>query len=357
MKYVGMCAVIATCTMILGSGYAAATEKPVLVGWGIDGANLDTFMEQAADVGFDILITGSNDQEFLQRAVEAGGRHNIEIFSTIAPMNSLARLWAQRYPERPVPWQVMSEDEEAAFKFITAGDNMYLIPFQFGGEPVLTHEVLSYRIVCHGNREAWELFKPVIDTIAAVPGLGGLALDGFGYQNYHSCHCAACQEQLAEFAANNPELSPEQASEVFFREMLVDSINTLAEYARSRRADIKTLIHIWPVFTPLPLYGNLLDVDYCGQTAAWYFPWPEEKIAAYSRIIAERAAEYHPRQQGEAMMGYYDRPGRFPVKDAARVDMELRTMLENGSRRIQVCSSIDVVKNAEIAEVFKRYFK
>jgi hypothetical protein len=100
-----------------------------------------------------------------------------------------------------------------------------------------------------------------------------------------------------------------------------------------------------------------LDIDYCGQTAAWYNPWPEEKIASYSRTISQEDKKYHQRQQGVGMIGYYDRPGQFPVKDAARVDMELRTMIENGCTRIQVCGTEDVIGNREISAIFRKYFE
>ena len=57
------------------------------------------------------------------------------------------------------------------------------------------------------------------------------------------------------------------------------------------------------------------------------------------------------------MMGYYDKPGQFPVKDASRVDIELKTMIENGCSSIQVCGAKDVIENKEISAVFKKYFK
>jgi len=336
-------------------GLAAEADSVVLTGWGIDGKDPEGFIAAARAVGFDALITGSNDPAVLARYVAAGAQHQVGIYSCISPMGGLAKLWAARHPDRPMPWQVMTADEEAALTFITAGRNRYIIPWQWGGEPVMTNEVLANRIVCLSSVEARELFEPVIDTIAAVPGLAGLAFDGFGYQNYRRCHCERCEGLLAVYAAAHPELPAEQAEVAFFRDLLVEYLNYLADYARSRRADIKTAIHIWPAFAPDPLYGNRLDVDYCGQTAAWYMLWPEEKIAQYSRTIVQDAQRYHERQQGVGMIGYYDRPGDFPVKDAARVDLELRTMIENGVRHIQVCSSLDVVRNEAIAEVFRRY--
>ena len=341
--------------LAISSGFSDESKDITLVGWGIE--NHDKFFSDAEAIGFDVLITWSTDPVFLKKAVETGKRHNIKIFSSIDPMGGLGKQWSKHYPERPVPWQIMSAEEEAARTFIIAGKNQYIIPYQQGGEPIMTHEVLGTKIICFNNLECRELFKPIIDGIVSVPGIEGLAFDGFGYQNYHSCHCDHCQKLLAEYITQNPELSKDQAEVIFFRDVMVDYINYLADYARTKKNDIKTTIHIWPVFAPDPLHGNRLNVDFCGQTAAWFFPWPKEKIAEYSRIISGEAQQYHQRQQGVGMIGYYDRPGQFPVKDANRVDMELKTMIENGCRRIQVCGARDVIYNEEISAVFKKYFK
>ena len=112
-------------------------------------------------------------------------------------------------------------------------------------------------------------------------------------------------------------MSDKEATINFYRDTLVNYINYLANYARSKKKGIKTTIHIWPVFAPDPLYGNSLDLDYCGQTAAWYTLWPRDKIAKYSKIISKQAQKYYQRQEGVGMIGYYDRPGKFPVKNAA----------------------------------------
>ena len=356
MKCQSLCLGVIAALLAASPIVVAQDDALTLVGWGIDAKDLDGFMAKAADVGFDALITGSLDPEFLARAVEAGAKHNIEVFAHISPMGHVTRAWKQAYPDQPVPWQVMSEGEQAALNFISAGRNVYLIPYQWGGEPIMTNEVLTSSPVCLSSPEAKALMEQMIDTIASVPGCG-LGFDGYGYRNYHRCYCERCEGLFAEYMAAHPDVPEEEASVTFFRDMLVEYINDLADYARSKRPDIKTTIHIWPVFAPEPLYGNRLDVDYCGQTAAWYTLWPQEKIAEYSRAIVEDAQAYHERQQGVGMIGYYDRPCEFPVKDAACVEMELSTMIDNGCRRIQVCSSIHVVNNAEIADVFRRFFQ
>jgi hypothetical protein len=328
-----------------------------LTGWGTDSKNLEKFIADAEEVGFDVLISGSNDPVFLKKTVEVAKKHNIKIFSCITPMGGLGNLWKKNYPERPIPWQVMTEDEETALKFIAAGKNRYIIPYQFGGEPKMTNEVWLSKIICFNDLDARELYKPIIDDIVSISGIEGLAFDGFGYQNYRRCHCENCQKLLIEYGRKHPEMSKTEREIAFFRDTLVDYINYLADYARSKKKDIKTTIHVWPVFTSDPLYGNRLNIDFCGQTAAWYTLWPEEKIIKYSKIISENAKKYHQRQEGVGMIGYYDKPGQFPIKDASRVDMELRTMIGNGCRRIQVCGSKDVIENKEISAVFKKYFK
>ncbi len=353
-----ICVLIIAVSLAMPNVFADNNKNVTLTGWGIDEKNPDKFIAEAGAVGFDSLITWSTNPVFLKKAVEAGKRNKIKIFSCLAPMSGMENLWKKRYPGRPVPWQVMSGDEDAAFKFIAAGKNQYIIPYQFGGEPKLANEVLLTRIICFNDLEARELFKPLIDEIVAVPGIEGIAFDGFGYQNYRRCYCEHCQKLLAEYGNKQPQMAKiEKAEAVFFRDTLVDYINYLADYARSRQGDIKTSIHVWPVFTPEPLYGNRLNIDYCGQTAAWYTIWPKEKIAEYSGIISGNAAKYHQRQKGVGMIGYYDRPGQFPVKDASRVDMEIKTMIENGCREIQVCGAKDVINNQEISTVFKKYFK
>ncbi|MBN2450128.1 MAG: hypothetical protein JXR77_07045 [Lentisphaeria bacterium] len=351
-------AIVALSAALTVSGLRAGQAPPlVLVGWGIDAKAPDAFLARAEATGFQVLIAWSTDREFLGRAVEAGGRHNIRVFACISPMGGLANLWTRRYPERPVPWQVMTEAENAARSFLMAGRNKYIIPYQFGGEPTMANEVLETRIVCLRNPSARELLRLQIDGIAAVPGLEGLAFDGFGYQNYRRCHCEDCVAAFAAYRREHPDMADDAAEVTFFRDALVECIQDLANYARSRREDLRTTIHIWPVFQPEPLYGNRLDVDFCGQTAAWYTLWPQDKIARYSQVIAAEARRYYPRPQGVGMIGYYDRPGEFPVKDAARVDLELRTMIENGCRRIQVCGARDVMDNESVAAVFRKYFR
>lgn len=346
------------CSLLIAAAVRTAADEPAtLVGWGVDKKNTDAFFAQAKDVGFDALITWSTEPAFLAKAVAAGEKHGIQVFSSLAPMSGFARRWKQEHPGQPVPWQIMTEDEEAAQKFLAAGRNKYITPYQHGGEPTMTHEVLLSKIICLSSSEAKQLFETQIDEILSVQGIAGIAFDGFGYQNYRRCHCPRCQKLLDAHRKEHPDLAEKTSESDFFRIMLVEYINHLSDYARVKRADAKTTAHIWPVFAPEPLYGNRLDMDFCGQTAAWFTIWPEDKIASYAAIISGKAKEFHKRQQGVGMIGYYSRPNAFPFKSAERVGLELRTMIENGCHRIQVCSAGDVIRNPVIAAVFRKYCK
>ena len=330
-----------------------------LVGWGIErDRDMGEFFARADKVGFDAIIAWSANAEFLTKTVKAADKHGIKVFGTIRPTNErqLGTLGQMGYSGE-APWQVISEAQQCAARFISAGNNASVVPYQWGGEPVMTDEVLVHKILCLNNKQFRDKFKGYIDQILSVEGIEGIAFDGVGYQNYRCCYCKHCRELLAEYRESHKKLSEAEAEVSFFRESLVDYINSLADYARSKRPGIKTTLHIWPVFASEPLYGNRLDVDYCGQTAAWFTLWPEEKIAEYSRVISEQANKFYPRKEGVAMIGYYDRPGSFGYKDAQRVDMELRTILANGCRRVQVCETKDVLDNEEVAGIFSKYFK
>src|SRR5208337_2720697 len=161
---------------------------------------------------------------------------------------------------------------------------------------------------------------------ASVEGLRGIAFDFFGYRNYHCCYCPRSMQLFEQYRKRHPELAADKALDAFSLESLVDFNNSLAAYARQVNPNLKIITHVYPVFLPEPLYGNRLDVDECGQTAAWFFEpfWDYEKTRQYSRIIFGEAKAYFPRCEGTALIGIYDQPGKFSVKTPERVAEELQ---------------------------------
>jgi len=335
---------------------AQSPANLTLTGWDIDSKNPAAFVQKAAMCGFDELIVYASDPVPLRAAVEAGKLHGVRIFFCVQPREEFAEVWNALTPGRPVPWQKMTWEQEAAAAFLKAGNNRKLVPYQWGGEPLMTNEVWTKPIPCFNDPDVRKTLRVMTEQACDIPGIAGVAFDGFGFQNYHRCHCDRCCKLFEEYVRSHPGASPEEAETVFFRDELVGLINEMAAVVRSKNPELKTAIHLWPVFAPEPLYGNRLDVDFCGQTAAWYTLWPQEKIANYTRVIVERAADFYPRQKGVGMLGYYNLPKLFPEKSPHRIAIELQTMLENGCQYFQVGSAKDVVKNPDIAKVFENVF-
>ncbi len=326
-----------------------------LMGWG--GGKPSEIVPAAADVGFTDLIVWSNESDYLQELVAEGRKHGIGIYSSLS-LSHVDR-WKKQYPAIAPPLQVMSPEEDEALRRLQQDTSRGKSGYQYGGEPRLDLEVLECEMLCFHHPEVAECYKRQIEEILRVPGLRGIALDFFGYRNYRCCRCPRSMELSQEFSSCHPELSPEDALREFSLTTLVQFNNDLAGHARAVRPGVMVTTHVYPVFLPEPLYGNRLDVDLCGQTAAWFFEpyWEYEKIRKYSQVIFGQEKAYHARSEGCALVGVYDKPEKYSAKSPQRIAEELKAILDGGGDRVQVCSLNDVVKNQEIAAVFKRFFK
>ncbi|MFZ2641272.1 MAG: hypothetical protein WA117_09775 [Verrucomicrobiia bacterium] len=342
--------------LILALESAQAEEQFIqLTGWG--GGKPDEIVPQAAEVGFNEIIVWNQSPDYLAQLVEVGKRHNIGIYSSI--FLSDVKGWMKRRAGIAPPLQEMNAQENAALERIHADTSKGKSNYQYGGEPVQSVEVLTYPMLCFHVPAVLEFFKEQIRDVLAVPGLKGIAFDFFGYRNYRCCRCKESQAAFVEWRKQHPDLEPGKALERFSLETLVNFTNTLADYARSVRREAKVACHIYPVFIPEPLYGNRLNVDYCGQTAAWYFDplWSREKIRDYSRVIFGQEKKHFPKAEGVALVGVYTRPKLYPVKGPERLTLELQAILDGGGDKVQVCSLNDVLNDKDTREVFKRFFK
>jgi hypothetical protein len=326
-----------------------------LTGWG--GGKPEEIVPQAAEVGFNEIIVWNHDPKYLADLVGVARKHDIGVYSSI--FLSDIKDWQKRRPNVPPPLQEMNEQEEAALARIQADKSKGKSNYQYGGEPVQEIEVLESPLLCFHSPDVLEFFKEQIKDILAVPGLKGFALDYFGYRNYRCCRCKQSMLAFEDWHKKHASLPREKALDQFSLDALVDFQNTLSNYARSIRSDAKVACHVYPVFLPEPLYGNRLDVDHCGQTAAWFFEpfWSYEKIRDYSRIIFGQEKKYFARAEGAALIGVYNRSDVHPVKGADRLAKELQAILDGGGDRVQVCSLNDVLKDAPTREVFKRFLK
>jgi hypothetical protein len=336
---------------------AAGAQPPaerLLTGWG--GGKAAEVVPKAAAVGFAELVVHHEDSANFAQFIELGKAHGIGIYGWMYLGDLPA--WKKAFPDAEPPLQVMSPDEQAARERLAADKTPGKSGYQFGGEPVHGLEVLETPLLCfHDPRVSTALQRQVAE-ILGVPGVRGVAFDYFGYQNYRCCRCPESQKQLAAYQAQHAELPPEEALARFSLETLVDVNNRLAATAYTVRADAKVITHVYPVYLPEPLYGNRLDLDACGQTAAWFFEpfWSTQKITTYAQVIAAEANRFHPRPRGAALLGYYNSPANFPVKSPERLRLELQAILDGGCTRVQVCSFNDVLKTPEAAAVFRSFF-
>ncbi len=151
-------------------------------------------------------------------------------------------------------------------------------------------------------------------------------------------------------------MKKEKAFEQFSLVTLVSFYQELISYIRSKSKTIRTMAHIYPVFLPEPFYGSMTGLDYWSQTIAWYFPRDVVEIGRDTKKMMQEEKKYHANTTAVGMIGYYNRPDAYPFKSADRVEMELKTMLENGCQYVFVYSLNDVLRTPEIKEVFRKYF-
>jgi len=232
------------------------------------------------------------------------------------------------------------------------------VNYQYGGEPAGDGiEVLAGAIACFRSDENLSLTRRRLDELMSAdwPEVKGIFLDFIGYMNYRSCECGKCRRDYREYLRQKRLVHSQAVKEIFFRDALVDYYNQVISLIRSRRPDFKVVIHCYPAFLPEPLYGNRTMADVCGQTVAWYFPWPPEKIAAYTRQVLKAQKDYYPQATGVPFLGVNaSRGGSLYSKPPEVVEAELRIILENGGRMLMVCNGNDMTKPGYF-EVFRKY--
>ena len=115
------------------------------------------------------------------------------------------------------------------------------------------------------------------------------------------------------------------------------------------------MIHIYPEFRPDPLYGNRVKADFCGQTVAWYFEWPLEKIIRYTRFVLDHANDFHPGAAGIPFVGVNsDRNRSLAFKSPEQLDRELALIVAAGGDTLMVCNGSAMLVPGYF-EVFRKY--
>jgi hypothetical protein len=106
-------------------------------------------------------------------------------------------------------------------------------------------EVLQTPLLCFHHPEVQPFFEEQIRDLLRTPGLRGIAMDFFGYQNYRCCRCPTSMKAFEAWHRWHSGLPRDKALDRFSLETLVDFVNGLARYARSVRADAKVTCHVY----------------------------------------------------------------------------------------------------------------
>lgn len=312
---------------------------------------------------FDKVIAAAKEVEF-NALILNGSPAAMKGYSEQLRQVGIESYWwfsiTTRAPEMKDFVQVMSPEEQKALADITADKDPHKHGYQFGGEPLPDRlDVLQAPLLCFHRPEVVAWSKAQIRAVVeACPELTGVALDYYGYQNYRCCRCAESMKKFEEaLAAGGPlaEMPRDAALESFSRDTLVGAINEMADYIRSLRPGLKVAIHVYPTFLPEPLYGRRLKVDYCCQTAAWFFEpyWSDAKVRRYARTIATDRNPDYPAYRGIPFIGVYvARP--IADKSAERLRHELvliRSAAETDD--LSVCTFSDFAMIPAMKEAVK----
>lgn len=227
---------------------------------------------------------------------------------------------------------------------------------QFGGEPVTSLDTCPEPLPCflsdtNGVKSVASLDKVLKDN----PEADGVVFDYIGYTNLHSCECDGCKTRLKTWLEENGLEETETNRNRFFREGLVTYINALVDHVKRVRPEVKVSLHLYPAFLPDPLYGKDLKADFIQETVAWYFPWPETKIADYTRKILE--SRHLPGSVSMPFVGLEANPESvLPLKTPERLEAEMKLILANGGTSLAVCNGDDMLKPG-YDELFRKYTK
>lgn len=320
-------------------------QDAILTLWGM-GSPEERF-PKAKEMGVKELHSFSSDPKYLTRLVKEAKKHDIPVYGCVTPFF------------KGLPKQQMNAEENAFRARIKADKTREKGGYQFGGEPHLPLEVLDININCFHHESVREAVKKRIHDVVMVDGIAGVAFDFFGYDNYRCCRCPHSMKLAKAYHKKHPEMTEQEALDAFSRDSLVNFYNEMADYARALKPGSKVACHVHPVFLPELYYGNRCKLDVCCQTAAWFFEpyWSKERIQERVRSIFGQEKKYWPFAQGAALLGMTATAGSVHVpKTPERIEFELRTMLNAGADRIQVCSGGDLMGSPEHMAVFKRIF-
>ena len=193
----------------------------------------------------------------------------------------------------------------------------------------------------------------ILDTAPAEAA--GIYVDYIGYMNHRGCYCEECLRRYQDYLKERKLVDTQENKDRFYRDQLVDYYNRVVDYVKRNRPNFKVVVHIYPEFRPDPLYGNRTKADFCGQTVAWYFKWPEKQIGKYTQYVVKHAKDHHPGAEGIPFLGLNsNEKSSLGFKTSPEVEAELKTILAAGGRTLMVCTGRCIIEPGYF-EIFRKY--
>ena len=347
--------------MIISAGCAVQGEKPSAP----ENAKIRTFFN------WSFPSKEADAAKYAEAGVTAAMVLNEKQYK-LALKYGIRPYWKCFTPEGPWP-QKMTPEEEKYSDYIGGKDLDPKLPraerrkitdrrriekqHRYGGEAVTEPDAQSSAIKCFISDGDFSLSARRLDKIldSAPEGVRGICLDFFGYTNHRGCYCDSCLRKYRAFLKKNKLKDTQANRDCFYRDELVAYYDKVISYIKKRKPEYKVLVHIYPDFRPDHLYGNRIRADYCGQTVAWYFKWPAEKIRRYTKYVVEHAKDHHADAEGIPFLGLNGNAQiSLGYKTPADVERELRTILVAGGRSLMICCGHYVIEPGYF-EVFKKY--
>ena len=317
----------------------------------------------------------SANEEDMRRYAEAG-------VTDIVVRNEKQFQLAVKYGMRPYwkcftpegPWrQVMTPEEEKYHDYINVKDLDRKMPYaerrkiinqrriekkhQYGGEAVCIMDTLAGNIKCFISDENLVLSKKKLDGIldTAPEGTKGIYLDFFGYMNQKGCYCPSCLRKYQQYLKDKKLPDTQENRDVFYRDRIIEYYDRIIDHIKRKHPEFKVVVHIYPDFKPEHLYGQRIKADFCGQTVAWYFQWPAEKIRKYTRFVVEHSKDHYPYAEGIPFLGISTNPqSSLGYKTPADVEREMKEILAAGGRTLMICNGDSIIEPGYF-EVFRKY--
>lgn len=328
----------------------SADKKYWRGGWGA-GSDVKKAVAKAKELGFNAIMQNYRTNfKKLNELCQEAKKENIEIY-----------YWISLSPDRKNKnqndfYQQVSKKEAEKIDTIRKDKDPYKNGYQHGGEAINQQtDVFSNDLLCFHRPEVIKILQEKITTaFKECPDLAGIAFDYFGYANYRRCRCPYSMRLFEEYYKKQPNgTDREKALRKFSLDSLVDFNNQLAAFVRKTRSGAKIVTHIYPTYIYNPVYGNLLDVDYCCQTVAWYFKpyWNLDKVKKYTKFVIGEQGKFHPNAKGIPFVGIYQsKPALSKPTDVFR--KELRTIRSCGTQSLSICPFTIFNKKPELSKVF-----